>query len=92
MEQNTGNNWSESLTDGTPLKNLVGVASKPAPAKAANKKGLPMMHVGSGYRYGNLTWFPVWTDEAIAPRRYATAAGKSSLSPKLPRRPCLRCR
>lgn len=76
MEQNTGNNWSDSLTDGTPLHNLLSGPGPTASVNAATTKGLPVMHVGSGYRYGNLTWFPVWTDEAIAPRRYATAAAK----------------
>ena len=76
MEQNTGNSWSDSLTDGTPLPNLLSGSRPTTPANAAASKGLPVMHVGSGYRYGNLTWFPVWTDEAIAPRRYATAASK----------------
>lgn len=76
MEQNTGNNWSDSLTNGTPLQNLVSRNSQKPVAKSKAGNRLPMMHVGSGYRYGNLTWFPVWTDEAIAPRMYATAAGK----------------
>jgi hypothetical protein len=76
MEQNTGNDWSNSLTNGTPLQNLVSKSSPKPVAKPKAGNRLPMMHVGSGYRYGNLTWFPVWTDEAIAPRRYATAAGK----------------
>ena len=76
MEQNTGNSWAGSLTDGTPLQNLLSGSRPTSPANAAASKGLPVMHVGSGYRYGNLTWFPVWTDEAIAPRRYATATAK----------------
>ena len=33
---------------------------------------LPSIHVGHGYRYGALTWFPVWTDAAERPRRYRT--------------------
>jgi len=41
---------------------------------------LPNLHVGSGYRYGNLTWFPVWTDAEIKPRRYTTKATASSVS------------
>jgi hypothetical protein len=41
---------------------------------------LPNLHVGSGYRYGNLTWFPVWTDADIKPRRYTTKVRHSSVS------------
>ncbi len=33
---------------------------------------MPALHVGSGYRYGALTWFPVWTDQQVTPRRYRT--------------------
>ena len=38
---------------------------------------LPNLHVGSGYRYGNLTWFPVWTDADIKPRSYTTKVSPS---------------
>ncbi len=41
---------------------------------------LPNLHVGSGYRYGNLTWFPVWTDAEIKPRRYTTKVSTSSVT------------
>ena len=41
---------------------------------------LPNLHVGSGYRYGNLTWFPVWTDAEIRPRRYTTRVSPSQVS------------
>lgn len=41
---------------------------------------LPNLHVGSGYRYGNLTWFPVWTDAEIKPRRYTTKVRHSSVT------------
>lgn len=76
MKQNGSNDWSQSLTDGTPLQNLI--TSRPSTvAGAADKLGMPTMHVGSGYRFGNLTWFPVWTDAAVEPRKYATAAGKA---------------
>ena len=35
---------------------------------------LPALHVGRGYRYDNLTWFPVWTDAPVGPRCYTTEA------------------
>jgi hypothetical protein len=41
---------------------------------------LPLLHVGSGYRYGNLTWFPVWTDAEIKPRRYTTKVSAASVT------------
>ena len=74
MEQNNGKAWSDLLTNGTPLQDLL-VTSQNAPVTAASLK--PQLHVGSGYRYGNLTWFPVWTDAPVAPRKYATAAGQA---------------
>jgi hypothetical protein len=40
---------------------------------------LPNLHVGSSYRYGNLTWFPVWTDQEIRPRRYTTKVSPSKI-------------
>lgn len=72
MEQNNGKAWSDLLTNGTPLQDLL-VTSQTAPVPAASLK--PQLHVGSGYRYGNLTWFPVWTDAPLAARKYSTAAG-----------------
>lgn len=44
----------------------------------ATKAVLPGMHVGRGQRYGNLTWFPIWTDAAVIERDYITkpAAGQ----------------
>jgi hypothetical protein len=73
MEQNQGKTWSELLTSGTSLQDLV-ASTKIAPSARASK---PQLHVGSSYRYGNLTWFPVWTDAPVAPRKYATAAGQA---------------
>jgi hypothetical protein len=75
MKQNGSNDWSQSLTDGTPLQNLMTSCARTV-AKASDNK-LPVMHVGSGYRFGNLTWFPVWTDAPVESRKYVTAAGKA---------------
>ena len=41
---------------------------------------LPKLHVGSGFRYGNLTWFPVWTDSDIKPRRYTTKINSNQVT------------
>lgn len=73
MNQNAGNNWADSLVNGTPLQELV---TTPLPAKVASSvdaKIMPTMHVGSGYRFGNLTWFPVWTDAPVVKRSYSTS-------------------
>ena len=72
MESFTSNQWAGSLTDGTPLQDVVAGAKAPTASQASINK-LPMMHVGSGYKFGNLTWFPVWTDEPIKQRNYSTA-------------------
>lgn len=41
---------------------------------------LPNLHVGSSYRYGNLTWFPVWTDAEVKPRGYTTKVSPSQVA------------
>lgn len=82
------NSWAESLLSNKPLNEVIadGVSSAQAangsnsqaadPAQgdaAANKnQDLPQMHVGRGQRYGNLTWFPVFTDAPIKARDYVT--------------------
>jgi hypothetical protein len=74
MEQNQGKTWSELLTSGHPLQQVL-LQAKAAPTAVLAAK--PQLHVGSGYRFGNLTWFPVWTDAPVAPRKYSTAAGQA---------------
>lgn len=76
MEQNSVNGWVSSLTDGTPLQSVIASSRPTTISKGSDKKALPMMHVGSGYRYGNLTWFPVWTDAPVLDRKYTTSASK----------------
>lgn len=41
---------------------------------------LPALHVGRGYRYGNLTWFPVWSDAPELERRYTTDIARLEIS------------
>ena len=74
MKQNAGNSWVESLTNGTNLQDLVSTSA--GRAAKHSSASLPMMHVGSGYRFGNLTWFPVWTDQAVSKRSYSTSNAK----------------
>jgi len=78
MESFTSNQWAGSLTDGTPLQDVVAGAKAPTASQTSINK-LPMMHVGSGYKFGNLTWFPVWTDEPIKQRNYSTAKSQDFL-------------
>ena len=48
------------------------------------ERALPQLHVGAGQRYGNLTWFPVWTDAAVSARGYATSTAKNIKVEELP--------
>lgn len=45
---------------------------------------LPQLHVGASQRYGNLTWFPVWTDAPVSTRGYATNPTKHIKVEELP--------
>lgn len=68
-------NWANALRGNQPIADVIN-AGKPAPTKV-RKVELPGMHVGRGIRYGNLTWFPIFTDAPVADRRYVTeTAGK----------------
>lgn len=51
----------------------------PAPISA-----LPQLHVGAGQRYGNLTWFPVWTDSPVVTRSYLTSTERHIKVEELP--------
>jgi hypothetical protein len=57
-------------------------ATKPVPKPAGDTSlysSLPGLHVGRGYRFGNLDWFPVWTDGAVKPRAYTTSFSASAV-------------
>jgi hypothetical protein len=84
MKQNEANNWANSLTDGTPLQSLVSNSSPTSVRGASDIKKMPTMHVGSGYRFGNLTWFPVWTDQPVTKRSYTTSKSKKFLVSEMP--------
>ena len=43
-------------------------------ARPAGAGALPNLHVGRGIRYGNLSWFPIFTDAPVVPRGYVTTA------------------
>ncbi len=84
--ENKNSNWAESLTNGQPIARVI-AASNPADKASTNKTSqpkpngqLPQMHIGRGQRYGNLTWFPIWTSAPIAERDYVTAAAAGVVS------------
>jgi hypothetical protein len=70
------NNWANVLKGNASIDEVI-AASKAAPAKTkVHTSGLaslmPAMHVGRGSRYGNLTWFPIFTDAEVTTRDYVT--------------------
>jgi|GEM_PF-910536 len=49
-------------------------------AQPVGAGALPNLHVGRGIRYGNLTWFPIFTDAPVAPRKYVTVANATQVA------------
>ena len=88
------NSWAEALRSGQPLAQAVAASKQFAPvgdkvkAGAREKKVLPVaspstlptMHVGRGISYGNLTWFPIFTDAPVIARDYVTQAGSGKIA------------
>lgn len=67
--------WAKSLTSDKPLADVIADAqSGTATLVTANPQPgeLPALHVGRGTRYGNITWFPIWTDAPVVERDYIT--------------------
>ncbi|MEY4452913.1 MAG: hypothetical protein RIT51_591 [Actinomycetota bacterium] len=66
------NDWAKMLTGNNSINEVI--ASSVAATSRTEKVPalLPAMHVGRGIRYGNLTWFPVFTDAPVTNRGYAT--------------------
>lgn len=73
-ENNSG--WAASLKSNSSLADVIATGKPQVFGKAgkgaAGLAVLPGMHVGRGQRYGNVTWFPIWTDAPVAPRDYIT--------------------
>ena len=65
------NDWANLLKGNTSINEVL-AAAHARTAKTAAPALLPAMHVGRGIRYGNLTWFPVFTDAPVTDRGYAT--------------------
>ncbi|MEN9956550.1 MAG: hypothetical protein RIR46_158, partial [Actinomycetota bacterium] len=75
------NNWADSLRGQKPLADVIADAKTGGAARAAKPsatvrtlKQLPTMHVGRAARYGNITWFPIFTDAPVVERAYGTEA------------------
>ena len=65
--------WAEMLTSNTSIQEVIAAAhNTPAKTKALATGLLPEMHVGRGSRYGNLTWFPIFTSAPVSSRNYVT--------------------
>ena len=90
MDTSIRANWAKSLRNGAPLAQLLATpvaqaATKVLPAQGPHGQtsllgGLPGLHVGRGYRFGNLDWFPIWTDAPIKPRGYTTQFSASAVT------------
>jgi hypothetical protein len=89
MDSKDRANWAKALKEGAPLAQVLGTPVAPVAAPAAAKKpaatkvmpiqDLPGLHVGRGYRFGNLDWFPVWTDAPHGVRNYTTKASAQAV-------------
>lgn len=75
--------WAAGLTGGNPLADVIAAGKKLAAKRSGNGKAkatVPSMHVGRGIRYGNLTWFPIWTDAEVVARDYVTTSAAGVVS------------
>lgn len=84
MTENAKTNWMRNLTNGHPLAELLTTTKTHGANLAAGSDTngvatatLPNLHVGQGQRFGNLTWFPVWTDAPVATRKYVGASAQN---------------
>ena len=66
------NDWAQMLTGKNSINEVIAAAKAGIARTATTQTLLPAMHVGRGIRYGNLTWFPVFTDAPVTDRGYAT--------------------
>lgn len=77
------NDWATMLKSNTSLSEVIAAAhATPNKAASATKEApalLPEMHVGRGSRYGNLTWFPIFTNASATDRNYVTSFDASKV-------------
>ena len=67
---------SEATIAGGPI---VAGGSENRAAQATGVAALPDLHVGRGMRYGNLTWFPIFTNAPVSQRGYVTVASAAKV-------------
>ncbi len=80
MNAENNKSWIAGLTGNLPLNQVL--ASTPANTSARGSREefeLPNLHVGRGYRYGNLDWFPIWSDSEVKPRDYVTKVAQGQV-------------
>ena len=65
---------AQQVSEGTAAGAAARGGSEKRAAQPVGAGALPNLHLGRGIRYGNLTWFPIFTDAPVAERKYATAA------------------
>ena len=70
------NNWMNVLKGNAAIQEVIAAAQTSSTGAKVqvtqNSSLLPNMHVGRGSRYGNLTWFPIFTDAEVTDRDYVT--------------------
>jgi len=70
------NDWMKVLQGKATIEEVIAAAQNIATGPKAKVAGstslMPTMHVGRGSRYGNLTWFPIFTDAEVTARDYVT--------------------
>lgn len=73
-------NWADALRSTQPIAAAVQAGKLSAASFSSRRGALPGMHVGRGIRYGNLTWFPIFTDAPVAERNYVTQAAAGQVA------------
>jgi hypothetical protein len=69
---NNKNDWATMLKGNTSIQEVIAAAHAGTAKTKAASALLPSMHVGRGTRYGNLTWFPIFTNAEVTTRNYVT--------------------
>jgi hypothetical protein len=83
MNANNNQGWISDLTSNRPLADVITGAPAATPSTVAvtaqGTFAMPNLHVGRGYRYGNLDWYPIWSDAEASPRGYITEAASEDI-------------
>lgn len=89
--QSANQAWIDMLVGNQPVQEVLAAAGQKqahsqrvTAGSDTNATKLPNLHVGQGQQYGRLTWFPVWTDAAVAERKYVGANASNLKISELP--------